>query len=127
MSTMLTFFFFSVVFLAIGIILYVMSDQITEIEMRYDNTCESTLNTGNKCEVTFKVEDAAIKQPIYLYYQLDNFYQNHRRYVKSRDNSQLAGSYLTVDKLSDCDPIVKIRDLSPDQQKNLDSEPFTDS
>jgi hypothetical protein len=27
-----------------------------------------------------------IKSPIYVYYQLDNFYQNHRRYVKSRDN-----------------------------------------
>lgn len=22
-----------------------------------------------------------MKQPIYVYYQLDNFYQNHRRYV----------------------------------------------
>jgi len=22
--------------------------------------------------------------PVYVYYQLDNFYQNHRRYVKSR-------------------------------------------
>ena len=39
MSTMLTFFFFSVVFLAIGVVLYVMSDQITEIEIRYDNKC----------------------------------------------------------------------------------------
>ncbi|KAJ9551194.1 hypothetical protein OSB04_015239 [Centaurea solstitialis] len=30
-----------------------------------------------------------MKQPIYVYYQLDNFYQNHRRYVKSRSDQQL--------------------------------------
>mmetsp|Transcript_27184 Transcript_27184/g.60146 ORF Transcript_27184/g.60146 Transcript_27184/m.60146 type:complete len:343 (+) Transcript_27184:1-1029(+) len=28
-------------------------------------------------------------KPIYLYYQLDGFYQNHRRYVKSRSDTQL--------------------------------------
>jgi len=26
-----------------------------------------------------------------MYYGLSNFYQNHRRYVKSRDDSQLNG------------------------------------
>ena len=28
-----------------------------------------------------------------MYYGLDNFYQNHRRYVKSRDDSQLLGNW----------------------------------
>ena len=27
--------------------------------------------------------------PVYVYYELDNFYQNHRRYVKSRMDAQL--------------------------------------
>ena len=27
--------------------------------------------------------------PVYVYYELDNFYQNHRRYVKSRNDAQL--------------------------------------
>ncbi|MFS7906735.1 putative CDC50/LEM3 family protein [Helianthus anomalus] len=30
-----------------------------------------------------------MKQPIYVYYQLDNYYQNYRRYVKSRSDQQL--------------------------------------
>lgn len=36
-----------------------------------------------------------------MYYGLSNFYQNHRRYVKSRDDSQLNGdvSSLMVDDL----------------------------
>lgn len=52
-----------------------------------------------------------VKGPVYVYYQLNNFYQNHRRYVKSRDSSQLNGNYLTTDKLGDCDPIIKVGDL----------------
>jgi hypothetical protein len=44
---------------------------------------------------------------------LDNFYQNHRRYVKSRSYDQLKGNYLTTDKIStDCDPITKNKDIS---------------
>ena len=39
MSTMLTFSIFSVIFMAIGILLLVMSEQITEIEKRYDMSC----------------------------------------------------------------------------------------
>ena len=34
-----------------------------------------------------------IKGPVYVYYQIDNFYQNHRTYVKSRENKQLKGEY----------------------------------
>lgn len=52
-----------------------------------------------------------IKGPVYVYYQLDNFYQNHRRYVKSRDSSQLNGNYIKPDKLGDCDPIILVGDL----------------
>lgn len=45
-----------------------------------------------------------------MYYGLSNFYQNHRRYVKSRDDSQLNGdpSALLVSKMMECD-IYKIR------------------
>uniref|UniRef100_A0A914VD24 Uncharacterized protein n=1 Tax=Plectus sambesii TaxID=2011161 RepID=A0A914VD24_9BILA len=38
---------------------------------------------------------------IFFYYGLDNFYQNHRRYVKSRSDAQLAGDYKSV---GDCAP-----------------------
>jgi len=32
-----------------------------------------------------------LQSNVYMYYGLSNFYQNHRRYVKSRDDSQLNG------------------------------------
>eukprot|EP00201_Polytomella_parva_P000988 CAMPEP_0175075368 /NCGR_PEP_ID=MMETSP0052_2-20121109/21956_1 /TAXON_ID=51329 ORGANISM="Polytomella parva, Strain SAG 63-3" /NCGR_SAMPLE_ID=MMETSP0052_2 /ASSEMBLY_ACC=CAM_ASM_000194 /LENGTH=229 /DNA_ID=CAMNT_0016344035 /DNA_START=376 /DNA_END=1062 /DNA_ORIENTATION=- len=31
-----------------------------------------------------------MKAPVYVYYELDGFYQNHRRYVRSRSDIQLA-------------------------------------
>jgi len=47
--------------------------------------------------------------PIYFYYELDNFYQNHRRYVKSRADGLLAGTTMTSLKTAQtdaasCDP-----------------------
>lgn len=38
-----------------------------------------------------------------MYYGLSNFYQNHRRYVKSRDDNQLLGEF-TTPVSSDCIP-----------------------
>ena len=43
--------------------------------------------------------------PVYVYYQLDNFYQNHRTYVKSVNYDQLGGDVLSVGDLDDCDPV----------------------
>lgn len=37
-----------------------------------------------------------MKPPIYVYYELDNYYQNHRRYVKSRSSLQLLGEVCVV-------------------------------
>lgn len=40
-----------------------------------------------------------------MYYGLSNFYQNHRRYVKSRDDNQLLGN-LNNEPSSDCAPFA---------------------
>ena len=40
-----------------------------------------------------------------MYYGLTNYYQNHRRYVKSRDDNQLLGNNIDPKDLnSDCEP-----------------------
>jgi len=86
---MLTFSIFSVIFLAIGIVLYVLSEQIFENSTQYDQECLSYLQGkkgDEKCIVTLDTITDNVKGPVYVYYQLDNFYQNHRRYVKSRDS-----------------------------------------
>jgi len=87
MSTMLTFSIFSVIFLAIGIVLYVLSEQIVEASVQYDEVCYKFIDKKENCTVKLAAFDKVVKGPVYVYYQLDNFYQNHRRYVKSRDNA----------------------------------------
>ena len=74
--------------------------------MRYDNQC----TIGSSCSVLLSITED-VTGPVYVYYQMDNFYQNHRRYVKSRDYNQLKGQILSVADLSSCDPIVTIDDL----------------
>lgn len=63
--------------------------------------------------------------PVYVYYQLDNFYQNHRRYVKSRSFKQLQGSYIEADQLAECDPIKTIKDLQPQITKFANGTEFS--
>lgn len=47
-----------------------------------------------------------------MYYGLTNYYQNHRRYVKSRDDEQLLGR-LSVMPSSDCTPFGYTDDGKP--------------
>jgi len=51
-----------------------------------------------------------------MYYRLENFYQNHRRYVKSRNDAQLRGDVVSkYSALEDCDPLKSL-DNSQDPQ-----------
>ena len=68
-----------------------------------------TLDAGapaNKtCSINIAV-DEDMEPPIYVYYELERFYQNHRRYVKSRSDEQLdAGSGFQGASLDNCDPL----------------------
>ncbi|RMX84682.1 hypothetical protein D0867_09572 [Hortaea werneckii] len=58
------------------------------------------------CHVSFDLPDT-LQPPVLLYYQLTNFYQNHRRYVKSFDQEQLVGTFRSNSSIngSDCDPL----------------------
>ncbi|MFQ6644232.1 hypothetical protein Gotur_017924 [Gossypium turneri] len=50
-----------------------------------------------------------MKSPVFIYYQLDNYYQNHRRYVKSRSDKQLR-SVSDEKSTKDCSPEDKTVD-----------------
>ncbi|XP_023446213.1 cell cycle control protein 50A isoform X2 [Dasypus novemcinctus] len=77
-----TFFIIGLIFIPIGIGIFVTSNNIREIE-------------GN----------------VFMYYGLSNFYQNHRRYVKSRDDSQLNGDSSALHNPSkECEPYRRNED-----------------
>eukprot|EP01062_Namystynia_karyoxenos_P076355 TRINITY_DN7476_c0_g1_i1.p1 TRINITY_DN7476_c0_g1~~TRINITY_DN7476_c0_g1_i1.p1 ORF type:complete len:543 (+),score=142.79 TRINITY_DN7476_c0_g1_i1:99-1631(+) len=63
-----------------------------------------------KCtrEIEFEVTET-MTAPVYMYYRLTSFHQNHRIYAKSRRDKQLAGVTEQGDK--DCDPVNYPGDL----------------
>jgi hypothetical protein len=51
----------------------------------------SKSNEGLECQMRFYFNES-VTGPIYVYYELNRFYQNHRRYVSSVDYYQLDGT-----------------------------------
>lgn len=98
-------------FIIMGMALKSASGAITELEVQYDGTGSSgscqiySSGAGTTCEVSFTAPEA-MAAPVYVYYQLDNFYQNHRRYVKSYDKYQLLGNVESKYAHKECVPLI---------------------
>ncbi|KAG9493732.1 cell cycle control protein 50A [Eleutherodactylus coqui] len=109
------FFVIGVIFIPIGIGIFVTSNNIREYEIDYTgidpnspcNKCLNVTGTSNttcRCTINFTLEHP-FESNVFMYYGLSNFYQNHRRYVKSRDDSQLNGDKNSLTNPSkECDP-----------------------
>ena len=108
-TTMLCLEITGAIFLLIGLIIVFTSKNIKEIEIRYDNNDNCTI--GNECKIDFHIEETMEKN-VFVYYRLKNFYQNHRRYIKSKSHKQLKGYILTEKEIKDdCDPIILNKDI----------------
>lgn len=64
------------------------------------------------CSLQFNIPDN-LKPPVLFYYRLTNFYQNHRRYVKSLDSDQLKGDAINNNSLGACSPLNTDADGKP--------------
>lgn len=108
-----TFFVIGIAFIPVGVVLLYFSDKVQEITRDYTD-CNSTLFPNKRCsdllqekqlcscEIQFELKQD-FEGKVYMYYGLTNFYQNHRRYVKSRDDNQLLGR-LSKTVAYDCIP-----------------------
>ncbi|KAH9477738.1 Meiotically up-regulated gene 89 protein [Psilocybe cubensis] len=77
-----------------------------------DNTNNATVtdvSDKKQCAIQFQIP-ADLEPSVLLYYKLTNFYQNHRRYVKSLNSKQLKGKFVSATDLdkSDCKPLSSI-------------------
>ncbi|XP_058879502.1 cell cycle control protein 50A-like [Acipenser ruthenus] len=110
------FFVIGLIFIPIGIGLFVTSNNIKEFEIDYTGidpaspcyNCSQTLTWNSTkpcvCKIPFTLEQS-FESDVFMYYGLSNFYQNHRRYVKSRDDSQLNGDASSLTSPSkECEP-----------------------
>lgn len=95
------------IFLFIGIGLYVKSLNLFDKPFRYDNSC----TIGQLCTVSIEI-DEELSENVYFYYEIRNFYQNHRRYFKSKSSEQLRGNELDFSAIEDdCDPVTRNKHL----------------
>jgi len=134
-----TFFVIGVAFIPIGVGLMYFSDTVKEVSVEYTD-CKMDTDTAKmckdfivapegynsegkriQCNCTLKIDEGEIGNEnwgdkVFIYYGLTNFYQNHRRYVKSRDDKQLYGDLSSENQ--DCAPFLKNnKEGSPDNGK----------
>ncbi|KAF7657259.1 hypothetical protein LDENG_00029480 [Lucifuga dentata] len=101
-NTVLPFFYFvAVLFLLLGVWLLVTVQSIQEMKLDYTEaaTCKACFEKRKNvshasetctCMVVFTI-DKAFKGDVFFYYGLRNFHQNLRRYMDSRDDTQMVG------------------------------------
>ena len=110
-------FVVAVVFIPLGAVCLGASNSVDEVRRRYDddpacfagffptdaeaNRRRSDAGAGVTCELTLTPK-RTLKAPVYVYYEMRNVLQNHRRFVKSRSDDQLAGR--PHDAIGFCEP-----------------------
>ncbi|XP_065313912.1 cell cycle control protein 50A-like [Gordionus sp. m RMFG-2023] len=122
------FFVIGCLFIPIGIGLLITSQSVNEFIIEYTHCLA---NNGQKCselikdltsnfaychcKISFSL-DRDFKSDVYIYYALTNFYQNHRRYVKSKDDYQLQGKLVPGglgSNFIDCEPFAYVNGTVP--------------
>lgn len=124
--TILSFLLVGAVFLPVGFVIRAQNAALVEMRAVYESHladgtaadvtgCEIGNNPNamykdgrRTCRVQLTVPDDAedLDPPVLVHYELDNFYQNYKKYMQSYDQSQLLGS-LTQDSVSkmECEPL----------------------
>ncbi|KAL9247958.1 hypothetical protein vseg_021327 [Gypsophila vaccaria] len=103
-----------IVFIPLGVASFSASENVVEVVHDYHQDCVppdyrndmvryiQSPEIDKTCTLSLTIPKQ-MKSPIYVYYQLENFYQNHRRYVKSRDDKQLR-SKAHEESTKQCEP-----------------------
>lgn len=104
--------FLCCVFTGMGIWYKIESDGITEVIKRYDDIpqCKADWRIPQTCMIELDLK-SDVDPPIFIYYEISNMFQNHRKYSKSRDIYQLMGNDRSVDQVkSSCFPVSTMKD-----------------
>lgn len=120
-----TFFIIGILFIPLGIVFYLTSESVQELMFDYTDCKDLSESSSsftavsnraplvavkydtasNLCTVRFEVKSQFVA-PVFLYYRLTNFFQNHRRYVRSLNTDQLLGEAVDAKSIQDsCSPL----------------------
>mmetsp|Transcript_10004 Transcript_10004/g.18199 ORF Transcript_10004/g.18199 Transcript_10004/m.18199 type:complete len:342 (+) Transcript_10004:21-1046(+) len=92
--------------IGIGAFVEISNAETVEFSQRYDDRSACSVNTNTSapavyCNVTLDIQKK-MEGPLQFSYQLTSYFQNYRRYVKSRSDWQLAD---VAGTLETCDPL----------------------
>jgi LEM3 (ligand-effect modulator 3) family / CDC50 family len=96
-SLALTFFTAALVLYALGVPIYLESENVQEYSVDYED-CKSHI-----CSIHIQVTKN-IPGPVFFYYKLTDFYQNHRLYLRSKSYAQLRNGSPIQTELNYCSP-----------------------
>ncbi|GLH14888.1 hypothetical protein R5R35_014762 [Gryllus longicercus] len=129
-----TFFVIGIAFIPVGIGLLYFSDEVKEKVIEYTDChkfangkegpekcadiIENNPNEECECRINFTLEHD-FEGKVFMYYGLTNFYQNHRRYVKSRDDKQLLGELKPNEPSHDCNPFAFTEETNDTTKKPI--------
>ena len=101
---------FAIFFIIMGILILIFTGMIKEYKFRYTCECE---NNNDVCQcVVFASIPEEMKSPIMIYYQLNDFRENHRFYMDNKSDKQLKGEQVSIEDLEkDCENSLYNRDF----------------
>lgn len=107
----------TLILIPLGAAILAASLGVVEYKVRYDNIGSlAGTSKATQQQTLWAAEDTGIAQtvsittskhmkaPVYLYYELQHFYQNHKRYVRSLVSAQLGGKNKAPSTLGTCAP-----------------------
>lgn len=110
--TAIVFFTFGLLFLAVGLMLFFVSQDAVEYSGCYAK--------GEKAEEIKIVLKEELQPPIHVYYEITNLYQNHRRFASSVSNDQLYKEYVNdTGAAQSCYPVITEDDRAKNGLKNV--------
>ena len=116
LSIIIVFAAFGILFIILGIVLLVYSAKVHSVEVDYTD-CKLDDSTS-PCIRTITLEED-IDAPVFVYYQLIGFFQNSRRYVKSKETDQLTGD--DINAHDNCEPAETNSEMGfPNDKKAID-------
>ncbi|XP_054242356.1 cell cycle control protein 50C-like [Indicator indicator] len=118
-ATVLSSFFLTGAFcLSVGVCLILSANSVREIQIDYSDKCSecsklrensSNWNKICNCSANFTLEEDILGD-VFMYYGLQNFHQNHRRFMMSRSNAQLLGRNANI---QNCAPFATYQNGTP--------------
>ena len=89
---------FLIVAVGLGTPMIILANNTNEIRIEYTK-CRKNNDDNNTCKLSFTTKK--LSEPLFLYYELNNFFMNHRKFVKSKIWAQLRGDEVSSKQTCD--------------------------